>query len=87
MFGNEFARALMNTHAVQKNKGESGDDTMRGMVCVGLFFFAANTWMQRVSPRGELKVAKTSEILAGLSFHNEPGNFSDVPTDCSLTYL
>lgn len=26
MFGNEFARALMNTYAVQKNKGESGND-------------------------------------------------------------
>lgn len=33
MFGNEFARTLMNTHAVQKNKGESQDDTMRHNVC------------------------------------------------------
>lgn len=59
MFGNEFARALMNTHAVQKNKGESGDDTVRRgvcvSVCVSLFYFifspssfTGNTCMQLV---------------------------------------
>lgn len=49
----------MNTHAVQKNKGESGDDTVRRgvcvSVCVSLFYFifspssfTGNTCMQRV---------------------------------------
>lgn len=68
MFGNEFARgALMNTHAVQKNKGESGGDT-RCDVLVCVTFFCCKH-LQRV-PEEELKVAKTSEILDGLSSRN-----------------
>lgn len=52
MFGNVFARTLMNTHAVQKNKGESGGDTNATSWCAySSFFFAANTCMQRVPRR------------------------------------
>ena len=75
----------MNTHAVQKNKGESQDDTMRHnmcarvrvCVCLSFFFilffsFSFFPWkhLHTACPE-QLKVVETSKTV--LSFRNEIG--------------